>query len=71
MANDTAVIGKIIEDQLDRALDEGRIPRGWELTGRVQIEELTAGLQKLKEQVVERKYEPGELCCLICLPPAT
>jgi tetratricopeptide (TPR) repeat protein len=60
ITDDTAVIRRMVEFQLDRAIEEGRIVRNQEQAARAQIETLTAELQKLKEQVSERKTEPGE-----------
>jgi tetratricopeptide (TPR) repeat protein len=59
IAEDTAVIRKIIEDQLNRALQEGRLAKESEQTARAQVATLTVELQKLREQVTERKTEPG------------
>lgn len=60
IADDTAVIRKIVEGELTRALEEGRIAREQEQAARAQVESLTAELQKLKQQVTGRVSEPGQ-----------
>ena len=60
IAADTAVIRRLIEGELGRAIEEGRIAKQQEQAARAQIETLTAELKKLKEQVTERRSEPGE-----------